>query len=192
MAQTGEGAASQISSNLTRMKELAAQAATGTYSDSQKATMQKEFESLAEEVNRVANSTEFNGNKMLHADGETVEVSIGNGSTISIDSADMTYDASGVDLVNNAEAVLSDVEAAIENTNEHAAYLGTQSARLESASKVQQIKVENQMAAEARIAHADFAFEVAKNANAQVQSQAAIAMLAQGNTMSSMVLQLLG
>lgn len=65
MLQTMDGAAQVIDEKLIRMKELAEQAATGTYSDEQRAIMHDEFSAMREEIDRIANATDFNGIKML-------------------------------------------------------------------------------------------------------------------------------
>ncbi|MEW6658179.1 MAG: flagellin [Thermodesulfobacteriota bacterium] len=65
MIQTADGALSVIDEKLTRMKELAEQAATGTYTTAQRLIMDSEFQAMASEINRIANATDFNGVKLL-------------------------------------------------------------------------------------------------------------------------------
>ena len=61
MIQTAEGAMSVIDEKLTRMKELAEQAATGTYTTAQRLIMDSEYQAMAKEIDRIANATDFNG-----------------------------------------------------------------------------------------------------------------------------------
>ena len=61
MLQTFDGAASVIDEKLTRMKELAVQASTGTYSSAQRSIMNDEFTAMRDEITRIANATDFNG-----------------------------------------------------------------------------------------------------------------------------------
>jgi len=68
MLQTMDGAAQVIDEKLIRMKELAEQAATGTYSDEQRAIMHDEFAAMRDEIDRIAKATDFNGIKMLNMD----------------------------------------------------------------------------------------------------------------------------
>jgi flagellin len=68
MIQTAEGALSVIDEKLTRMKELAEQASTGTYTTAQRDIMNSEYQAMAAEIDRIANATDFNGIKLL--DGE--------------------------------------------------------------------------------------------------------------------------
>ena len=66
MLQTMDGAAGVIDEKLIRMKELAEQAATGTYNDTQRGIMQGEFDQMRQEIDRIAQATDFNGVKMLN------------------------------------------------------------------------------------------------------------------------------
>jgi flagellin len=65
MIQTADGALAVIDEKLTRMKELAEQASTGTYTSTQRLIMDSEFQAMASEINRIANATDFNGVKLL-------------------------------------------------------------------------------------------------------------------------------
>ncbi len=93
MVQTMEGAMAVMDENLIRMKELAEQAATGSYSAAQREIMDSEFAEMASEIERIAGATSFNGITMLNeAPTATNQVSIhvGTTSTIDIDKVDMT------------------------------------------------------------------------------------------------------
>ena len=80
MIQTADGALSVIDEKLTRMKELAEQAATGTYTTAQRLIMDSEFQAMASEITRIANATDFNGVKLLDGSlsGSAVDGSSGN------------------------------------------------------------------------------------------------------------------
>lgn len=80
LIQTAEGALSVIDEKLTRMKELAQQAATGTYTTLQRAIMDSEYQAMAAEIDRIANATDFNGVKLL--DGSLTQLHGGNGMKI--------------------------------------------------------------------------------------------------------------
>ena len=67
--QTAEGATNEISNMLGRMRELAVQAASGTYTDTDRAALDLEFGALMDEVTRIANNTEWNGTALLKGDG---------------------------------------------------------------------------------------------------------------------------
>lgn len=69
MLQTAEGALGEVSSMLQRMRELAVQAANGTYTSNDRIELQKEVDQLKSEINRISTSTEFNTKKLLNGDG---------------------------------------------------------------------------------------------------------------------------
>ncbi len=90
MLQTMEGAMAAIDDNLIRMKELAEQAATGSYSTDQKSIMNAEFEEMADEIDRISNSTAFNDIQMLNSSTGSVSIHVGTEDTIDVDKVDMT------------------------------------------------------------------------------------------------------
>ena len=102
MLQTAEGGLSQTDSILIRMRELAEQAATGTYSTEQRTVMNEEFQQLQTEITRIANNMDFNGQNMLTATG-TIDIGLGKGTDsaspteyIAVNKADMTATGLGV------------------------------------------------------------------------------------------------
>ena len=97
MLQTMEGAMATVDDNLVRMKELAEQAATGSYSDAQREIMNAEFVEMAAEIERTANSTEFNDINMLNTNSGSVAIHVGTAATIDINKVDMTK--SGLNIV---------------------------------------------------------------------------------------------
>ncbi|MBU0516591.1 MAG: flagellin, partial [Proteobacteria bacterium] len=80
MIQTAEGAMAVIDEKLTRMKELAEQAATGTYTTVQREIMDSEYQAMAAEIDRIATATDFNGVKLL--DGSLSAIHAGSGMKI--------------------------------------------------------------------------------------------------------------
>jgi len=96
MLQTMEGAMATIDDNLVRMKELAEQAATGSYSAAQREIMNAEFVEMAAEIERSANSTEFNDINMLNTTSGSVAIHVGTTETIDINKVNMTK--SGLDI----------------------------------------------------------------------------------------------
>ena len=110
MLQTGEGAVGAIDEILVRMKELAEQAATESYSSEQRSIMNQEFAQLATEINRIATSTKFNGISLLNSSA-TYQIHIGDNQTsgtIDIVAQHMTQSALGLKTAAaNAEYVLN-------------------------------------------------------------------------------------
>ena len=99
MVQTMEGAMAVMDENLIRMKELAEQAATGSYSAAQRTIMDAEFSEMANEIERIAGATSFNGITMLNtAPTATNAVSIHVGTTTTIDIAKVDMTKSGLNI----------------------------------------------------------------------------------------------
>jgi len=96
MLQTMEGAMGVIDDNLIRMKELAEQAATGSYSAAQRTIMNSEFAEMADEIERIAGATKFNDISMLNASTGSVQIHVGTTSTIDINKVNMTKSGLGI------------------------------------------------------------------------------------------------
>ncbi|BCX89075.1 flagellin [Methylomarinovum tepidoasis] len=113
MAQTAEGALGSMTDNLQRLRELAVQAANATNSDSDRASLNAEAQQLIDEIQRVAEQTNFNGTKLLDGSfgkqvfqigankGETFEFSIGKMTTDKLG----TSTTAGVAATNNGQAL---------------------------------------------------------------------------------------
>ena len=200
MLQTMEGAMGTIDQCLIRMKELAEQASTGSYSEQQRTIMNNEFEQMIAEIDRIADTTAFNSIHMLNSATGTNTIHFGVDSSIDVTSVDVRTTALGVDsgtasisgaTGTNAQAALDLVTTAIERKDSARASLGYMMNRLESTTEVLNIQAENMMAAESRISDVDVASEMAALTRNQVLAQAGVAMLAQANSMPQMALTLL-
>jgi flagellin len=199
MLQTMEGAMSTIDEALVRMKQLAEQAATGSYSDEQRTIMNNEFAEMAAEINRIAGAMSFNGNTLLNSASASVAIQFGGASTdqVEITGCDMTSSALGltsasIATASAAQSALATISTAVTTKDESRAMFGYKMNRLESVISVVNNQVENLMAAESRISDVDAATEMATFTRNQVLAQAGVAMLAQANVMPSMALTLLG
>lgn len=198
MLQTMEGALASIDSILVRMKELAEQAATGSYSAEQRRIMNNEFQQMIAEINRIAGSTNFNSINLLNtsAASNSATIHFGSEQTITVNSVDVRASALGLSRASiatarTAQSALTIVGRAIERKDSARAMFGYMMNRLESTNEVLNIQAENLMAAESRISDVDVAVEMAALTRNQVLAQAGIAMLAQANTMPQMALTLL-
>jgi len=196
MLQTMEGAMATIDSALIRMKQLAEQAATGSYSSTQRSIMDSEFDEMANEIDRIATATEFNGIKMLD-NSATVSIHFGDtndkidvvGSTMT--KAGLGITAASITTAASARAALATLDTAIGTKDEARAAFGYKMNRLESTIQVLNNQAENLQAAESRISDVDVATEMATMTRTQVLAQAGVAMLAQANLMPQMALALL-
>jgi flagellin len=198
MLQTMEGAMAAIDEALIRMKELAEQASTGSYSTSQRAIMDSEFQQMAAEIGRIAHDTTFNSIHLLDCVGASNDATIhfGVGSSIDIVSVNVTASSLGVAVASlgtttNAQAALNTVTTAITRKDSARASFGYMMNRLESTASVLDIQAENLMSSESRISDVDVATEMAALTKNQVLSQAGISMLSQANSMPQMALTLL-
>jgi len=198
MLQTMEGAMATIDDALVRMQQLAEQAATGSYSSAQRAIMENEFQEMRSEIDRVAESTEFNDIKMLD-NSATVSIHIGKLTTdnISITGSNVTSASSGLNITGltisnktSAKSAVTTLDSAISTKDTARGTFGYKMNRLENAISVLNIQAENLQAAESRISDVDVATEMAEMTRNQVLAQAGISMLAQANTISQTALKL--
>ena len=196
LVQTTEGALTETHSILQRLKTLAVQSANGTYSDGDRALVQKEVTQLKSEISRIGSQTDFNGNKVLAA-ATTLNLQVGDkgGNTITVSLAAMTDPGtiSGVSLSSQTGAsnAIATIDSAIKAVSEHRATLGAVQNRLEHTIKSVDNTSENIQAAESRIRDTDMAKEMMAYTKSNILTQAAQSMLAQANQAPQGVLQLL-
>lgn len=107
MLQTMEGAMGVIDENLIRMKELAEQAATGSYSSAQRIIMNAEFAEMAAEIERIAGATKFNDIAMLNANTGTVKIHVGTTSTIDVNKVNMTQKGLSIETGNGEWSIMT-------------------------------------------------------------------------------------
>lgn len=198
LVQTTEGALTETHSMLQRLKTLAVQSSNGTYTDSDRALIQKEVDQLTTEITRIASQTEFNGLNVLSKNGQTVKFQVGNkdGQTISVTMKAMDSKALGIDKLDmktsvNAPKQLTTIEAAIKTVSEHRATLGAVQNRLEHTIASTDTTSENLQASESRIRDTDMAKEMMEYTKSNILTQAAQSMLAQANSAPNSVLSLL-
>src|SRR4030042_5914854 len=99
LLQTAEGGMQNIDNLLVRMKQLAEQASTGTYSSAQRSIMDSEFTELSAEITRIAGSAEFNGTSLLNSASGTIAVNFGGSSDqITVDMKNMTAGPPGLNV----------------------------------------------------------------------------------------------
>jgi flagellin len=187
-----------IDEALVRMKQLAEQAATGSYSSAQRTIMDNEFDEMAAEIDRIAGGTAFNGNNLLNSATATIAIQFGAATTdkIEVTGSDLTSSAlslssASINTVQAANSALSVLTTAITSKDTARAKFGYKMNRLESTISVINNQAENLMAAESRVSDVDVATEMAAMTRTQVLSQAGVAMLAQANSMPQMALSLL-
>jgi flagellin len=219
LIQTADGALSVIDEKLTRMKELAEQAATGTYTSAQRQIMDSEYQAMASEITRIAMATDFNGVKLLDgslsgtaADGSAgnqMKIHFGTGNSSAEDyyyirinsstasalgvgnSAVATKAGYTISTQSAAQNALEALDLAINSKDNIRANLGALSNRLSNTISNLTIQAENLQAAESRISDVDVATEMTEFTRQQILVQSAVAMLAQANSLPTLALRLI-
>ncbi|MBV8501829.1 MAG: flagellin FliC [Paucibacter sp.] len=213
LAQTADGALSQLTQSLQRMRELTVQARNATNTSADRDSLDQEFGQLANEIQRVLGGTTFNGKAILADSSGTQTFQIGPNTTtndsIDITTNNLTQDptitaVAGTDNAGTGRAVIDNtatpdslavvigqIDTAINTINTQRATLGASQNRFDAVISDLQVAVENQSAARSRIMDADFAAETAALSRAQILQQAGTAMVAQANSMPQQVLTLL-
>jgi flagellin len=200
--QTAEGALNEVSSILTRLRELAIQSANGSVSNQDKDTLDEEFQSLINEIDRISRSTEFNGTKLLDGSSSTINFQVGFGTTSGIDTIGVTLSAAlstslslqSLDIGSggSTSTALTNIDTAINSVSSLRGSLGAVQNRLGSTINNLAIQVENLSAAESRIRDVDVAYETAQLTRNSILQQASISILAQANAQPQAALTLLG
>ena len=202
LIQTAEGALSEINGLLTRMRELAVQAANGgSMTSSDRDALDLEFKQLASEIDRIVNVTKYNGQILLDGTmsaGVDFQVGISNTTndriTLSVlDSSTSAISVGSVSLasLSAARIAITQIDTAISAVATRRNTLGATQNRLEiTISNLGSIH-ENLSSANSRIRDVDVAAETAEMAQNQILMQAGVSVLGQANQLPSMVLSLL-
>lgn len=209
VSQIADGALQEISNLLTRSVTLAEEAATETVDSTGRASLNAEFTQIQAEISRIAAQTNFNGNGIFTTDGINGSLSvfvgdISGSSSISVTintittSGDTVTDLggqnlSGVDMSSQTSAAdsLATIRNALSSVSNMRASIGAGINRLQSAVSVLQNQSQNTQAAESSMRDANIASEVANLTKYQILAQSGIAALAQANSNSQTVLNLL-
>lgn len=208
LLNVADGATQSIVSNLQRMRELAKQAANDTYGTTEKDLIQTELAQLKDEITRVANSTEFNGVKLINGSTPSnFRLQIGTGNDTTTTSVDLIDIASALgDLTASvglslgtvsvatftaANELASRIDDALTTVNTRIAKLGAYQNRLDGVVTNLETSIQNSEAARSRIQDADIAFETAKLTRLQIIQQATLSILSQANVSPQSALTLL-
>ena len=208
LLQTAEGALNETSNMLIRMRELTVQSASDTVGVKERGYLNKEYQQLVQEVDRISESTEFNGRRLLGPqDGKNaVALQIGyngkesdvlrlqlgdspdgiNTDTLgikgsAIDGDDRDQIAAQLDVLDNGLTTIANTRASI----------GATQSRLNTAISNNSTTTENMMAARSRIRDVDYAEETAKLTQSRILTQAGLSVLTQANQKPEMALSLL-
>lgn len=201
LVQTAESAMTNISNLITQLSTLASQAANGTYSSTQLANLDTQFQALVSEVDREANNTTFNGVVLLNGTASSITLQLGTGNTsndrLSVSLSNMTTGSAGLNIASLAVGSQSAAQSAlatlgsITTVTTALAGIGASISNLDAAVANNSGVAASLDSARSRIADADYAAESSNLAKYNILNQSNIAMLAQANSSPGMVLQLL-
>jgi flagellin len=195
----------EVSNILIRMRELGVQAASDTVGPTERKFMDVEFQQLGQEIDRIANSTEFNKVPLLNGTASTFEIQIGTRNNPNVDrvrlfdtnAADINTVALGMNLATvadkaSAQNSLASIDTALTSVTSIRAEFGAMQNRLQSVINNLMVSKENLAAANSRIRDADLAEETTEMTKQQILMQSGVAVLGQANSTTKSVLQLLG
>jgi len=203
MVQTAEGAMNETSNILVRLRELSVQAASDTIGDTERGFLDKEYQQLVQEVDRIAESTKFGSLDLLNGTGSEMDIQVG---TFAGEEGQISYDPSQTnataDALNisglsvaskdDARGAMDNIDEAITNLSEQRATLGAVQSRLQSSVNNLEIQSTNLDASRSVIEDADVAYESSQLASANIAKQAGISSLAQANNIQQSALRLVG
>lgn len=204
MIQIAEGGMNEVSNILVRLRELSVQSASDTIGDTEREFTDKEFQQLTKEVDRIAESVQFNGTSLINGEGSEKEFQIGlyndetndrikyDPSAVSVKTEDLGIGGLSVATKGDAQSNLEAIDKAMTSVSGGRAELGALQNRLQSTINNLEISNENMSAANSRIRDTDVAAESANLAKANVLTSSATSVLAQANTSSQSALRLIG
>ncbi|TFG83385.1 MAG: flagellin [Spirochaetales bacterium] len=209
--QTTEGYLQETQDILHRVRELSVQSANGIYTAEDRMQIQVEVSQLVDEVNRIASHAQFNGMNLLtgrfsQEGGQIMQLQVGanmdqneriyigtmTAEALGLQGAQGTNEGINIEDPERANSSIGMLDAALRTVSKQRADLGAYQNRFEMAAKGVSIAAENLQAAESRIRDTDMASEMVEFTKNRILSQAGGAMLAQANTSTQSVMQLLG
>ncbi|MEA2698232.1 MAG: flagellin [Myxococcales bacterium] len=201
VSQTAEASLNETQNILTRLRELASQSASSGISNTERGYVQNETDALTSEIDRIANSTEYNGVALLNASTAlTFQVGIrnvANNDQITVTTSSATAASLGINglslaTLTGAQGALATIDAALQSISSNRATLGAQANRMETVINAATQASVSLSAAQSRIQDVDVAQETSNLSRAQILMQAGVSVLAQSNQIPQVALKLLG
>jgi flagellin len=203
IVQSAEAALNETANILTRLRELATESASDGIGNTERGYVQKEARALTDELERIAQVTDYNGTKLLNGAASTLDFQVGIENSgfdrISFTTIDATTAAAGLNVTGldissktSAQSALSTLDSALQKVSDARATLGAAANRFQSSINNIQAFSESLSAANSRIKDVDIAQETSNLAQYQILQQAGISVLAQANQTPQMALKLLG
>ncbi|MDD4976846.1 MAG: flagellin, partial [Bacteriovorax sp.] len=203
LVQTAEGGLNETSNILVRLRELTVQAASDTVGESERGFLDKEYQQLTKEVDRISDSTTFNGSQLLNGKGKgsmdfQVGAFAGEQNKITFESSETDSSSSSIGIngtsignKDDALSAISTVDSAITKVSGQRANLGSIQSRLGSTVKNLETQTINQDSARSVIQDVDVAEASAALASNSVVKNAAVSTLAQANQIPNSALRLI-
>lgn len=204
LVQVAEGGLNEVSSMLIRLRELSVQAASDTVGNTERMFVDVEFQQLKSEIQRIADTTNFNGTNLLDGTGGVLEIQVGThndplNDRLSFDAAaaNSGMEALGIMLEStltkqSAQQSMNVLDAAITSVSAMRANFGALQNRLQSTSSNLLVADENLTAANSRIRDTDVAAETSEMTRNAILMQAGVSVLGQANQVQQLALKLLG
>lgn len=204
LVQIAEGSLNEVSNMIIRLRELGVQAASDTIGDTERQFLDVEYQQLKSEIQRVTESTNFNGYDLLNGTGGVLDIQVGTNNdpfkdriSFNAGAANSTLEALGitaetVSTKESAQTSLSVIDSAMISVNSIRANFGAMQNRLQSTSNNIMIYEENMSAANSRIRDTDVATETSEMIRNNILMQAGVSILGQANQQSQLALKLLG
>src|SRR3954464_10205250 len=197
LVQTAEGSLTEVHEMLHRIRDLAVQYKNGSLSPNDRVAIQSEVNQLASEIERIGQSAEFNGIKVLNTT-QTISFQVGaeDGQVISVSLISLGAFAGGIGtsyytLTTTGVSDIGEIDAAIDVVSAQRSTFGAVQNRLGYTLENAAIYQENLTASESRVRDVDMAREMVNFTKLQILQQAGTSMLAQANSSSQGVLSLL-
>ncbi|MCE5251193.1 flagellin [bacterium] len=198
VVQTAEGYLNEIHNMLGRMRELAVQASSDTVDDTNRSSLHAEFNSLRNEITRIASAAEYNGQKLLDGTfNKTFQIGPNNSTNDSltfqitaVDAATLGISGTSIETLAGAKTALDDLTAAIDAVSSTRSDLGTIQNRLAFTVASVDNASENLASSESTIRDLDISNEITSFTKSQILVQAGMSMLAQANAVPQNVLAL--
>jgi len=204
LVQIAEGSLNEVSNMLIRLRELGIQAASDTIGDTERQFLDVEYQQLKSEIQRVTESTQYNGYDLLNGTGGVLDIQVGTHNdpfkdriSFNAGAANATLEALGLVAESlatkeGAQTSLSVVDSALVSVNSIRANFGAMQNRLQSTSNNLLIYDENMSAANSRIRDTDVASETTEMIRNNILMQAGVSVLGQANQQAQLAMKLLG
>ncbi len=194
LAQTAEGGLDVQTDAVQRMRELALQASNGTLSDDNRAALNAEYQQLQEQIDTVAQDTEFNGQALLDQD-QTIDLGTQGSAAVELresTTASLNLDTTDISTQAGAAAAVEAADAALTDINDNRASLGAQSNRFESAINTRETALISNEQSRSAIRDLDVAKAMIERTRNEVLLQGGMSALIQANVTPQSALSLLG